>query len=38
MREVDRYEETAPLYPGISFHWLTRWYDPMMRRFFPEEC
>lgn len=22
--------------PAFHFHWLTRWYDPMMRRFFPE--
>lgn len=23
--------------PAFHFHWLTRWYDPMMRLFFPEE-
>ena len=22
--------------PAFHFHWLTRWYDPMMRYFFPE--
>ena len=22
--------------PAFHFHWLTRWYDPMMRCFFPE--
>ncbi len=22
--------------PAFHFHWLTRWYDPMIRRFFPE--
>ena len=22
--------------PALHFHWLTRWYDPMMRCFFPE--
>jgi ubiquinone/menaquinone biosynthesis C-methylase UbiE len=22
--------------PAFHFHWLTRWYDPMMRRLFPE--
>lgn len=22
--------------PAFHFHWLTRWYDPIMRRLFPE--
>jgi ubiquinone/menaquinone biosynthesis C-methylase UbiE len=22
--------------PALHFHWLTRWYDPMMRCLFPE--
>ncbi|SOD18489.1 class I SAM-dependent methyltransferase [Nitrosomonas ureae] len=22
--------------PALHYHWLTRWYDPMMRWFFPE--
>lgn len=24
--------------PAFHFHWLTRWYDPVMRRLFPEEA
>ena len=24
--------------PAFHFHWLTRWYDPMMRYFFHEEA
>lgn len=24
--------------PAFHFQWLTRWYDPMMRLFFPEEA
>jgi len=24
--------------PAFHFRWLTRWYDPMMRRLFPEEA
>ncbi|SDY41325.1 class I SAM-dependent methyltransferase [Nitrosomonas sp. Nm33] len=24
--------------PAFHFHWLTRWYDPMIRLFFPEEA
>lgn len=24
--------------PAFHFHWLTRWYDPMMRHLFPEEA
>ncbi|MDE2388339.1 MAG: class I SAM-dependent methyltransferase [Betaproteobacteria bacterium] len=30
MKENPRY------IPAFHFHWLTRWYDPMMQRFFPE--
>lgn len=27
----------SPRYiPAFHFHWLTRWYDPIMRRLFPE--
>ncbi len=27
----------SPRYiPAFHFHWLTRWYDPVMRRLFPE--
>lgn len=29
----------SPRYiPAFHFHWLTRWYDPVMRRLFPEEA
>mgnify|MGYP003527617965 FL=1 len=24
--------------PAFHFHWLTRWYDPVMRHLFPEEA
>jgi len=24
--------------PAFHFHWLTRWYDPVIRRLFPEEA
>lgn len=24
--------------PAFHFHWLTRWYDPMMLHLFPEEA
>ena len=29
--------KNSPRYiPAFHFHWLTRWYDPIMRRLFPE--
>lgn len=29
----------SPRYiPAFHFHWLTRWYDPVMRSLFPEEA
>ncbi len=31
-----RNKKRPPFIPALHFHWLTRWYDPLMRGLFPE--